>query len=223
MENQKTTQNVGSSTFNFDEPASFDEMIQDLKTVGCNTIITLPTAEWNLRRGLSYNDALQLARKASFIGVTSNKDIAFIFYLDGGFWIWVKNSPITPPSNQFEKIEIQSALCVYNSSSPKHWKITMMVKNTGTATATIDKVFLNGIEVNDYGDTAPPDEGEASVSFGSSGLTLPSGSSSTFYIYIDADEGGSDEGWESVSSGTTINIKLHSAGGMEYLKMVELV
>ena len=124
---------------------------------------------------------------------------------------------------KFEKIEIQSALCVYNSSSPKHWKITMMVKNTGTATATIDKVFLNGIEVNDYGDTAPPDEGEASVSFGSSGLTLPSGSSSTFYIYIDADEGGSDEGWESVSSGTTINIKLHSAGGMEYLKMVELV
>ncbi len=29
--------------------------------------------------------------------------------------------------------------------------------------------------------------------------------------------------WQSVTSGTTINIKVHSAGGMDYIKLIELI
>jgi hypothetical protein len=32
-----------------------------------------------------------------------------------------------------------------------------------------------------------------------------------------------DLGYSTLSAGTTINIKVHSAGGMDYIKLVELV
>ncbi|MGQ9679329.1 MAG: archaellin/type IV pilin N-terminal domain-containing protein [Candidatus Bathyarchaeia archaeon] len=112
---------------------------------------------------------------------------------------------------KFEKIEIQSALCTYTNET---WTITLSVKNTGTTTATLDKVFINGIEITDS--DGVPDPQSASHSMGVNGMTLTSGYSDTIVIKI-------KKGWQTVSSGTTINIKLHSTGGMEYLKMVELV
>jgi len=32
-----------------------------------------------------------------------------------------------------------------------------------------------------------------------------------------------NQGYAQLSSGTTVNIKIHSAGGMDYIKLVELV
>jgi hypothetical protein len=46
--------------------------------------------------------------------------------------------------------------------------------------------------------------------------TIESGAVATVMVYI-------DEGWESVTSGTTVNIKIHSAGGMDYIKLITLV
>jgi len=119
---------------------------------------------------------------------------------------------------KFEKVEIQSILCEKDEDG--YWNVTMSIKNTGTATATIDKVFVNNLELV-FDNTAPPDNETAayylySTGSGAATLTLTSGQTGTVVIMIDED-------WQTVSSGTTINIKLHSTGGMEYLKMVELV
>ncbi|MBS7631867.1 DUF4352 domain-containing protein [Candidatus Bathyarchaeota archaeon] len=114
---------------------------------------------------------------------------------------------------KFEKVEITSVLCTYNASS-EIWTITLGVKNTGTAQATLDKVFINSIEITDY--SLPPATDGAAHNMGANGMTLTSGQPGTIIIQI-------ERGWQTVSSGTTLNVKLHSTGGMEYLKMVELV
>jgi hypothetical protein len=47
---------------------------------------------------------------------------------------------------------------------------------------------------------------------------ITSGATTAIEIYIDAGLLGT-----TLSSGTTVNIKVHSAGGMDYIKLVELV
>jgi len=121
---------------------------------------------------------------------------------------------------KFEKVEIQSALC---RNAGEYWNISISVKNTGTAIATLDKIFINGIEVNAYGATGAPaaDSGLATTTLPATGLPLSSGQAGTIYVFIDGPTTAPQ--WESVTSGTTVNIKIHSTGGMEYLKLVELV
>jgi hypothetical protein len=50
--------------------------------------------------------------------------------------------------------------------------------------------------------------------------TVPSGASANFIMVIM--NGGTAQPFTSLSSGTTVNFKLHSAGGMDYLKLAEL-
>lgn len=119
---------------------------------------------------------------------------------------------------KFEKIEIQSVLCV-SSGNNTRWDITVSVKNTGTATATLDKVFINGVEITDS--DGEPSSGGIAHDLGS-GRTLNSGQSDSISIKI-CKPVTTPSTLANLSSGTTINIKLHSTGGMEYLKMVELV
>ncbi|UCD45443.1 MAG: hypothetical protein JSV27_02830 [Candidatus Bathyarchaeota archaeon] len=40
-------------------------------------------------------------------------------------------------------------------------------------------------------------------------------------IYIDGPGGGS--GWQTVTSGTTVEVKLRSANGVDYLRLIHLV
>ena len=117
---------------------------------------------------------------------------------------------------KFEKVEIQSAPCEYDGTND-FWTVTIDVKNTGTAQATLDKIYINNIEVDTYGAaTGTPPSGTTETDLPTTGLSLKSGQAGTIVITI-------DNGWEFVSSGTTVNIKIHSTGGMEYLKLVELV
>jgi flagellin-like protein len=102
---------------------------------------------------------------------------------------------------RYEKIEISSAYATGDSSSG--WTITLSVKNTGSADATIDNVLLNGKPYNDFG----ADLGQDLP------LSLPVGQSSEISIVIPNDVG---------SSGISIEVRLHSAGGQEYPKTVTL-
>jgi len=52
---------------------------------------------------------------------------------------------------RFEKLEISYIYAEPNEDGTG-WKITLMVRNTGSATATIDQVFLNGIPNDDAAD-----------------------------------------------------------------------
>ncbi len=120
---------------------------------------------------------------------------------------------------KFEKVEIQSGVCVKETAD--YWNITLKMKNTGTADATLIGVFINEKEVNTYNiaNTTAPTAGQATTTM-TEAETIQSGSTATIFIFID---GGTD-GWGApVTSGTTVNIKIHSAGGMDYIKLIELV
>ena len=117
---------------------------------------------------------------------------------------------------KFEKVEIQSAICRKLGTSPNEfWNVTMKLKNTGTATATLIGVFINNIEVNDYNQTTRVDN--QAVTSMLTTETISSGDTKQINVLIDY------TGYETLSSGTTVNIKIHSAGGMDYIKLIELV
>jgi hypothetical protein len=117
---------------------------------------------------------------------------------------------------KFEKVEIQSGVCSkLGAVGLEYWNITLTMKNTGTATATLVSAFINNVEVDGYNATANTD-GEAHTSMTTS-TTVTSGATFFVNIYIDYDN------YLSLSSGTTVNIKVHSAGGMDYIKLIELV
>jgi hypothetical protein len=98
------------------------------------------------------------------------------------------------------------------------WQIEMKLKNTGTETATLISCFINDEEVDDYDETGPVLASWATNVNITTTTTITSGQSKVVYFWIDPARATS-----TLSSGTTINIKIHSAGGMDYLKLVELV
>jgi len=49
----------------------------------------------------------------------------------------------------FEKLEIQSGICIWNATT-FNWDIALKMKNTGTATATLIGVFINDVEIDNY-------------------------------------------------------------------------
>jgi flagellin-like protein len=115
---------------------------------------------------------------------------------------------------KFEKVEVQTAVCTYDSTNT-YWKVAMKLKNTGTATATMVAAFINDVEVQNYGNDAVV-AGQTSTNMTVTTTTVASGETKNVNFYLDL-------GYLTLSSGTTINIKVHSAGGMDYIKLVELV
>jgi flagellin-like protein len=114
---------------------------------------------------------------------------------------------------QFEKVEIQSGVCKWDETNSE-WNVTIKMKNTGTATATLIGVFINELEVDTYNATSVTADTTATSMTTSE--TIESGATRTIMVFV----GGT---WESVTSGTTVNIKIHSAGGMDYVKLITLV
>ncbi len=120
---------------------------------------------------------------------------------------------ITSQYTTFEKVEIQAGVCTWNATG--FWKITLKLKNSGTATATLNSIFINDIEANTYGQDSASGANEVATNMTTS-ASITSGASTLVNIYIDM-------GYASLSAGTTVNIKVHSAGGMDYIKLIELV
>ncbi len=112
---------------------------------------------------------------------------------------------------KFEKVEIQSA--IVTKSAANVWTIELKVKNTGTAVATMISSFVNNIEVQEYNVTVAQSTQIATNQ--TTSTSIASGASMIINIYID--------NYGFLSSGTTVNVKLHSAGGMDYIKLVELI
>ncbi len=128
---------------------------------------------------------------------------------------------ISSQYTKFEKVEVSSAVCDW--TTPR-WTVTLTLKNTGTSTCTITNAYVNDRDVATYGDLtgALAVNGFASTDIEATGRTLVSGGNTLVHIYIDHSTGGTGT-FASLSAGTTINLKFHSAGGMDYLKLVELV
>ena len=114
---------------------------------------------------------------------------------------------------KFEKVEIQSAIVTWDSVNTD-WLIQMKVKNTGTAASTLISAFINEIEIENYGANATV-AGQTATDMTST-TSVESGDFVVVNFWVDL-------GYKTLSSGTTINVKIHSAGGMDYIKLVELV
>jgi len=104
---------------------------------------------------------------------------------------------------RYEKLEISSIYAEYDATS-KNWTITVTVKNTGSADATIDNVLLNG---KPYGTV----NAKLNVTLP---VSLTVGSQKAIKITISS--GGS------FASGVSVEVRLHTAGGQEYPKTVTL-
>lgn len=120
---------------------------------------------------------------------------------------------ISSQYTQFEKVEIATG---YATTVTGGWNVTMSIKNSGSAAATITNVFVNDVPIGAYDSKALPAAGTTTTDIPATGTALTAGESATVYVVIAS--GGSS----SLSSGTTVNVKLHSAGGMDYIKLVRL-
>jgi flagellin-like protein len=124
---------------------------------------------------------------------------------------------------RFEQIEIQSALCSAHGDPIAGWNITMTLKNTGTRDTTLISLFINEAEVDTYGvDTSvTPYDFTNPGSEWATNMTntevIQSGAETVINVYLCTPKAGS-----ALSSGTTVNIKIHSAGGMDFPKLIEL-
>jgi flagellin-like protein len=116
---------------------------------------------------------------------------------------------------KFEKVEIQSAVCVNNGT---FWTITMRLKNTGTATSTLISCFINDEEIDTYDATGALPGVWATNINQTVNTVITSGQTVTLYFWMDSAKVGT-----TLTSGTTVNFKIHSSGGMDYIKLVELV
>lgn len=104
---------------------------------------------------------------------------------------------------RFEKVEVVKSYAVKGSDG--NYTVTIELKNSGSADATINYVLVNGKALEDYG-------GNITIT-----PTLPAtiqlGKSTSFSIWIDGDL---------FESGTTIDLKFHSAAGKDYPVMLAL-
>jgi len=118
--------------------------------------------------------------------------------------LWM--SGLVATFTRFEKLEITGA---YALASDSGWTVTVTVKNTGSADATITSIMLNGI---------PSDQCKGvDVNIGST--SIPVGSSSTITITIASDN---KVGSATLTSGVTLNVVIHTAAGKDYPTSVTL-
>ena len=166
------------------------------------------------------------------VAVTITVAVAVSYWLSG----------IAGQYTSFEKIEIQSAYAVKFDNIPesqgaegdsKGWRITLQLQNTGTGEATLMDCFVNNMPLTYYGtdivwsyDTTVTPTEPLEELMTSAGLTLLSGVKQV--IYVDIKQFSADTGPAmyatsvTFTSGTTINVKIHSAAGMDYIRLVQL-
>lgn len=143
--------------------------------------------------------------------------VAITVAIGVSYWM----SGISSQYTQFEKVEIQTGYATTDAgTATTGWDIELSIKNSGSATATITHVFVNDVPVDNYDATAISETpGETSTTIESTGTSLTAGNSTTVHVWIAS---GGTGPLSTLSAGTTVNVKLHSAGGMDYIKLIRL-
>jgi flagellin-like protein len=109
----------------------------------------------------------------------------------------------------FEQLQITS---IYDDTDG----IYLTVKNTGTSTATITDIFINGYPSKQCGATWTVESSSGSSSGSSSTITLKPGEEKTIKITVTGDDK------FTVKPGVSLEIKLHTASGKDYPKLIVL-
>ena len=137
---------------------------------------------------------------------------------------------------RFEKVEIPTAYAnkvndwTGDGNSPwggqsvacGGWNVTFVLKNSGSADATIDNLFINGKPYTQFTNVTVRWYENGATAFypqnGTLSLTVNAGGTATIDILVRT---GEDQDI-TFSSGTALDIKLHTAAGKEYPKLLEL-
>ena len=107
---------------------------------------------------------------------------------------------------RLEKIEVQSITAIKGVAG--NYTITLAVKNTGSADATIDSVMINGKPLSQYP--------EVTANLAVGGTSVVAGGSASVCTFVCAGQG------VPFTAGTTLEVKLHTAAGKDYPQMVTL-
>ena len=107
---------------------------------------------------------------------------------------------------RLEKIEVVSTTAVKNVDGS--YSITLAVKNTGSADATVDAVVINGKQLSQFNNVT--------TDLAAGGTAVIAGGSASVVVTVGAGEGAP------FTAGTTIEVKLHTAAGKDYPQMVTL-
>ena len=140
------------------------------------------------RRGIS-----PVVATVILVAVTIVVAVAVAYWMGG----------LTAIYTRFEKLEITSA---YAEQTTNGYNITLHLKNSGSADATIDNILINGKPYITHGcDVNPPPP--IPIKAGQADVT----------IVITANAGN-----EPFTPGTSIEVKIHTAAGQEYPKVITL-
>jgi len=124
---------------------------------------------------------------------------------------------------RFEKLEITSYTMTKDnvetlgapSLTGKGWKITLYVKNSGSLDSTITSLVVNNKPLDSYivGTNKRAEFGTQTPISVKTGMTEP------VTIYLLEDDANNKVGF---TAGTTIEVKLHTAGNMDFPQMMTL-
>ncbi len=125
----------------------------------------------------------------------------------------------------FEQIEMPTSYAEYVTdlfgTGINGWKVHIELKNTGSADATIENIFLNAKPLKDYPDGSiklfkTDDSAANEISLDSISIHINKGEKEKVIIWIKDGIG------QGCTSGTRIDLKLHSAAGRDYPLQVKL-
>jgi FlaG/FlaF family flagellin (archaellin) len=140
--------------------------------------------------------------------------IAITMSIAVAYWLLGLGSSFT----KFEKVEFTTAYVTGSGTALDPYKIYISVKNTGSASATIDPVatLYNGKPDTYYvAGTAP------TFAWGGTAIaSLQPGAQANYVITLPAT--GLVSGVQGFTSGMTLEITLHSTGGKDYPKVLTL-
>lgn len=103
-------------------------------------------------------------------------------------------------NNQNKTLSGYTVLANYTGSG---WTITIQVKNTGTVSATIDNIFVNGIPISNE---------QGVIAYMIDDKTITPGETTTIHILLGSP----------FTHGQMVNIKIHTASGRDYPKTITL-
>ena len=140
--------------------------------------------------------------------------------------LWITG--LTSSFTGVEKLEVVNAYAqidsVHKNNTNAVWNVTIIIKNTGTKTATIDQVFINNkpgyyINATDIRNNKYDKQ-----------LTIKPGETKILIFYIksnaNAPTSATDNVWtvlsDQYSSGQTVSIVVHTASGGQYPATITL-
>ena len=100
-----------------------------------------------------------------------------------------------------------------STNGQRMWSIEIQVQNTGSGTSVIDGVFLNDQTIPSS--PSPPTKGLASTDLQKSGASLSGGERYKFKVLIHNQCG-------TLSPGTMVSVKIHTAAGANYIQTIQL-